>query len=60
MNKQDLKVGDLIETVLGDRMGIIIDDLEDVQNLDYNFVVIYVFDKEDTFAINRKRIRKLS
>ncbi len=55
MHKQDIKIGDLVETVIGDRLAIVT-DIPDI----YNFVLIYVFDKEDNFAINVKRLRKLS
>lgn len=56
--QKQFKVGDLVETVFGDHLGIIIDD--EKYSKKYEWYVVHLFSKNEETVLKVNRLRKIS
>ena len=56
--QKQFKVGDLVETLIGDHLGIIIDDKS--YNKKEEWYVVHLFGKNTEYVLKVNRLRKIS
>lgn len=56
--QKQFKVGDLVETLIGDHLGIIIDDKS--YNKKEEWYVVHLFSKNTEYVFKFNRLRKIS